>query len=63
MEARESHTQTDTHTISLMHSDPIGSNKDHQRMIVDPMFMSVHNLGLFLTALTPTAVAPTADQF
>ena len=32
-------------------------------MMVDPMFMIVQNLGLFLTAVTPTAVAPTADQF
>ena len=32
-----------------------GKNKDHQIMMVDPMFMS-----LFLTAVTQTAVAPTA---
>ena len=38
-------------------------NKDHQRMMVDPMFMIVKNVRLFLTAVTPTAVAPTADQF
>ena len=38
-------------------------NKDHQRIMVDPMFMIVQNLRLFLTAVTPTAVAPTADQF
>ena len=31
-------------------------NKDHQRMMVDQMFR------LFLTAVTPTAVAPTVDQ-
>ena len=38
-------------------------NKDHQIMMVDPMFMIVQNLKLFLAAVTPTAVAPTADQF
>ena len=35
-------------------------NKDHQRMMVDPMLMVVVDLRLFLTAVTPTAVAPTA---
>ena len=35
-------------------------NKDHQGMMVDPMFMIVKNLRLFLTAVTPTAVTPTA---
>ena len=35
-------------------------NKDHQTMIVDPMFMIVQNVWLFLTAVTSTAVAPTA---
>ena len=35
-------------------------NKDHQRMMVDPMSMVVKKLRLFLTAVTPTAVAPTA---
>ena len=35
-------------------------NKDHQRMMVEPMFMIVKNLRLFLTAVTPTAVTPTA---
>ena len=34
--------------------------KDHQRMLVDPMFIIIQNLWLFLTAFTPTAVAPTA---
>ena len=34
--------------------------KDHQRMMVDPMFIIVQNLSLFLTAVTPTAVAQTA---
>ena len=31
-------------------------NKDHQRMMVDPMFMIVQSLRSFLTAVTPTAV-------
>ena len=35
-------------------------NKDHQRMMVDPMFMIVQSLMSFLTAVTTTAVAPTA---
>ena len=35
-------------------------NKDHQRMMVDPMFMIVQSLRLFLTAVTTTAVAPIA---
>ena len=35
-------------------------NKDHQRMMVDPMFMIIQSLRLFLTAVTPTAVAPIA---
>ena len=34
-------------------------NKDHQRMMVDPMFM-VQSLRLFLTAVTTTAVASIA---
>ena len=38
----------------------INSNKDHQRMMVDPMFMIVQSLRSFLTAVTPTAVAPIA---
>ena len=37
-----------------------GLNKDHQRMMVDLMLMIVQNLRLFLTDVTPTAVAPTA---
>ena len=36
------------------------SNKDHQRMMVDPMLMIVLDLRSFLTAVTPTAVVPTA---
>ena len=35
-------------------------NKDHQRMMVDPMFMIVLNLRSFLTAVTSTAVTPIA---
>ena len=35
-------------------------NKDHQRMMGDPMFMIVQSLSSFLTADTPTAVAPVA---
>ena len=35
-------------------------NKDHQRMIVDPMFMIFQSLGSFLTTVTTTAVAPIA---
>ena len=35
-------------------------NKDHQRMMVDPMFMIVQSLNSFLTAVTPTAVTPAA---
>ena len=34
-------------------------NSDHQRMMVDPMFMIVQNVRSFLTAVTPTAVTPT----
>ena len=32
-------------------------------MMADLMLMIVQNLRLFLTAVTTTAVAPTADQF
>ena len=35
-------------------------NKDHQRMMVDPMFTIVYSLRSFLTAVTTTAVAPIA---
>ena len=35
-------------------------NKDHQRMMVDQMFMIVQNVRSFLTAVTPTAVTLTA---
>ena len=32
------------------------NNKDHQRMIVDPMFMIVHNLRSLVTAVPQTVV-------
>ena len=35
-------------------------NKDHQIMMVDPFFMIVYNLRLFLTTVTPTTITPTA---
>ena len=35
-------------------------NKDHQRMMVYPMLMIVQSLRSFLTAVTTTAVTPTA---
>ena len=40
--------------------DYFNQNKDHRRMMVDPMLLIVLDLGSFLTAVTPTAVAPTA---
>ena len=50
----------------ILNSDPsalnpdLNVNKDHQRKMVDPMFMIVQSLRSFLTAVTPTAVASTA---
>ena len=38
-------------------------NKDHQRMMVDLMFMIVQSLRSILTTVTPTAVAPIAVIF
>ena len=38
---------------------PLAYKKDHQRMMVDPMFMVVQTLRSFLTAVTSTAVTPT----
>ena len=38
-------------------------NKDHQRMMVDPIFMIVQSLRSFLTAVKTTAVAPIAVIF
>ena len=35
-------------------------NKDHQRMMVDPMFIIVQSLRSFPTAVTPTVVVPIA---
>ena len=59
-----------TRTTSLVKTDkipgpqvnvyPKALNKDHQRMMVDPMFMIAQNFRSFLTAVTPTAVAQTA---
>ena len=49
--------------ITLMYWDPIRSNKDHQRMMVDPIFMIVQSLRSFLTAVITTAVAPIAVIF
>ena len=39
------------------------TNKDHQRMMVDPMLLIVQSLWSFLTAVTTTAVAPIAVIF
>ena len=39
---------------------PGSANKDHQRMMLDPMFMILQSLRSFLNAVTPTAVIPTA---
>ena len=50
--------RTDKQRISPMYRDLIGSNKDHQRTMVDPMFMIVQSLRSFLTAVTLTAVVP-----
>ena len=38
-----------------MSRDPIQSNKDHQRMMVDSIFMIVQSLWSYLTVVTPTA--------
>ena len=38
-------------------------NKDHQRMMFDPMLLIVQSLWSFLTAVTTTAVAPIAVIF
>ena len=35
-------------------------NKDHQRMMVDPMIMIAQSLRPLLIAVTPTAVIPSA---
>ena len=45
---------------SYVAKDQLSGNKDHQRMMVDPMFMIVQSLRSFLTAVTPTVVAPIA---
>ena len=41
-------------------SENFNRNKDHQRMMVEPMFKIVQSLRSFLSAVTPTAVIPTA---
>ena len=41
-------------------ADRSNLNKDHQRMMVDPIFMIVQSVRSFLIAVTPTAVAPIA---
>ena len=38
-----------------MHPHSYKLNKDHQRIMVDPIFKIVQNLRLFLTAVAPTA--------
>ena len=50
-------SQTAHYTLHTTHCT---INKDHQRMMVDPMFMIVQNVRSFLTAVTPTAVGLTA---
>ena len=44
-------------------SEPSLKNKDHQRMMVDPMLLIVQSLWSFLTAVTTTAVPPIAVIF
>ena len=41
-------------------TDACWNNKDHQKMMVDPMFMIAYILRSFITSVTPTAVAPIA---
>ena len=43
--------------ISHAQGKPL-ENKDHQRMMVDPMFMIVQSVRSFLTAVTTIAVIP-----
>ena len=53
-------------SLQQLHKDTGGKaqlNKDHQRMMVDPMFMIVQSLRSFLTAVKTTAVAPIAVIF
>ena len=44
----------------IMSVNHYNGNKDHQKIMVDPMFMIVQSLRSFLTTVTTTAVAPTA---
>ena len=51
---------------SLWHPRPLHChtfwlNKDHQRMMVDPIFIIARILWLFLTAVTPTTAATIAE--
>ena len=41
---------------------PVIFTKNYQRMMVDLMFMIIQNLRLFLTVVTPTAVAPAVNH-
>ena len=38
----------------------LGMQLDHQRMMVDPIFMIVKNVCSFLMTVTPTALTPSA---
>ena len=50
--------------ITVTGSQPyVQYNKDHQRMMLDLVFMNVQSLRSFLTAVTTTAVAPIAVIF
>ncbi len=44
----------------MLSDDVVWCNKDHQKKMVDPMFMLVQNLRSFLTTGTPRVVSPTA---
>ena len=45
------------YNVMLINKSVNSDNKDHQRMMVDPMLMIILDLRSFLTAVTPTAVA------
>ena len=47
------------HTLDASAWQNSVANKDHQKIIVDPIFMIVQGLGSFLNAVTPTAVVTT----
>ena len=44
----------------FLNPDKVSPNKDYQRMMVDPMLTIILVLRSFLTAVSTTAVAPTA---